>query len=75
MRKLLGALASLSLLSSPVLADPEVKGWKTFDSLGCMIMRECTDGVYKLSSTKDILEYYPALDITGIEKEMDQLIC
>ena len=74
MRKLFGALASLSLLTSPVLAEPEIKEWKTFHSLGCMIMRECTKDVYKLSSTKDMLTYYPDLDISGIEREMDDLI-
>ena len=44
MKKLLTATISALMFASPVLADPEVKGWKTMDSLGCMMVRDCTDG-------------------------------
>ena len=50
MKKLLTAAISALMFASPVLAEPEVKGWKTNDSLGCMMMRECTDGTLLISS-------------------------
>ena len=49
MNKLLTAAFSALMLASPVLAEPEVQGWKTMDSLGCMMMRECTDGTLLVS--------------------------
>ena len=74
MRKLLGALASLSLLTSPVMADPEIKEWKTFHALGCMLVQDCTDGVTKITSVEDIKQVFPGINLSGIEEEMSQLI-
>ena len=59
MNKLFALLAA-SLLVVPALADPAVRGWKTNDSLGCMMMRECQDDVTQIHSTLDLdieLEY------------------
>ncbi len=55
MKKLLTAAISALMFASPVLADPEVKGWKTMDSLGCLMMRECTDGTL-LVTNMDAIE-------------------
>ena len=74
MRKLLGALASLSLLTSPLLAEPEIKEWNTHHSMGCMLLRECTDGVTKIKSVDDIKQYYPEMSISSIEPELNELI-
>jgi len=54
MRKLLLALL---LSASPALAEP-TKGWYSMDAMGCMILRECTDGVVEIKSAKDIASYY-----------------
>ena len=74
MKKLLGALASLSLLTSPVMADPEIKEWKTLHALGCMLVQDCTDGVTKITSVEDIKKVFPDINLTHIEGEMNQLI-
>ena len=51
MKKLLTAAISALMFASPVLAvESQVKGWKTLDSLGCMMMRECTDGTRLVTS-------------------------
>ena len=74
MFKLLGVLASLSLLSTPALADPEIDRWKTYHSMGCMLLQECTDGVRQIKGVSDIEKYYPSMDTSGIGDEMDELI-
>jgi hypothetical protein len=56
MKKLLTAAISALMFASPVLAEPEVRGWKTMDSLGCMMMRECTDGTRLVTSMVPIEE-------------------
>ena len=57
MKKLLVAIAA-ACLSAPVLAEP-TKGFYTNDSMGCMLLRECTDGVEKVTSLLDISSQYP----------------
>jgi hypothetical protein len=62
---LLALLTTLSLGASPhVLADDSkiTQGYKTMDSLGCMLLGECTDGVEKVYSMLDISSKY---DNTG----------
>ena len=46
-----------SLMTLPALAEP-TKGWYTMDSLGCLILRECTEGVVEIKSAKDVGNYY-----------------
>ena len=55
------AVASLSV---PVLADDSkiTKGYNTMDSMGCMLLRECTDGVKQVFSLLDVSSEYPNTD-------------
>ena len=61
------ALASI-LMSSSFLApnlnaeERITKGYKTMDSMGCMLLRECTDGVKKVTSLLDISSEYSNTD-------------
>ena len=73
MKKLLIALAALTL-TTPALADPAVRGWKTNDSLGCMMMRECTDEVIEIKSTEDLDAYFPYANFDLVRTETDGLI-
>lgn len=59
MKKLFyGLIATLSL-SSPVIADQDlVRGWNTNSSMGCMMLRECTEGVVKIKNVQDVKKYY-----------------
>ena len=43
MKKLLSILSAVVLGSTPVLADPEIKDWNTYHSMGCMLVQDCTD--------------------------------
>ena len=62
------------MLTSPVLADPEIKTWKSYDSMGCMLLRECTDDVKQIRSIRDIQEYYPSSDYSVISDEFNSII-
>ena len=55
------AAASFSV---PVLADDSkiTKGYNTMDSMGCMLLRECTDGVKQVFSLLDVSSEYPNTD-------------
>jgi len=64
MKRILAALAA-SLLATPALADHtkgHIKGYNSMDSMGCMIVRECTDGVKEVYSILDISSQYPNTD-------------
>ena len=75
MKKFMAALAALAL-TSPVMAEPEIKEneWKTLHSMGCMLLRECTEGVHKINNADDLVEFYPGMDITNIKEELNDLI-
>jgi hypothetical protein len=64
MKTIIAALAA-SLFAVPVMADHKeghLKGYNTMDSLGCMILRECTDGVEEVYSVLDISSQYSNTD-------------
>jgi hypothetical protein len=58
MKKLLLALL---LAASPAMAEP-TKGYYTYDAMGCMILRECTDGVVQVRTMLDISSTYNDID-------------
>jgi len=66
MNKYINALKSILISSclfgmSPVLANEDKlqNGYYSADSMGCMLLRECTDGVEKVTSLLDISSQYP----------------
>ena len=77
MNKLFAALASL-MLATPVLADHKaghIKGYNTMDSMGCMLVRECTDGVDEVFSLLDVSSNYDNMEeFTPHALEFNQLI-
>ena len=52
----MAAIAAASFLFTPAIADPAVKGWKTNDSMGCMMLLECTDEAWRISTVADMEE-------------------
>ena len=61
MKKLLLALI---LAASPAFANDSkiTKGFNTMDSMGCMLLQECTDGVEEVFSLLDVSSQYPNTD-------------
>ena len=64
----------LLLFASPVMAEP-TKGYNSYDAMGCMLLRECTDGVKKVSSLLDISsEYSNTTEFTFVSNEFNRML-
>lgn len=75
MKKLLAALFAALCFTSPALAsDPEIKTWKTYHSLGCMLLKECTDGVDRIRSSSDLAGHFTTFEDKGTRAEFDELV-
>ena len=75
MKKLLTAIATAALIGLPSMAaDPAVKGWKTNDSLGCMMLRECLDDTYTIISTADLETHLRFSNFDDVRWETDAII-
>ena len=76
MKKLLTAAVAALTIASPSLAiaDPEVKGWKTNDSLGCMMMRECVNGTRLVGTMKTVEDENQYSNYDAVRDEANGLI-
>ena len=76
MRKTILAMLAAVSLSTPALADSKItKGYNTMDAMGCMLLRECTDGVKEINGIVDISsEYYNWTDFASITDEFDRML-
>ena len=56
MKKIIMSLLAAASLTVPALADDSkiTKGYHTMDAMGCMLLRECTNGVNKVESIADL---------------------
>ena len=76
MKKFLASLLAAAAVASPVLAEDKVKSWRSFDSVGCMMLRECTEDVTAVSQTWEDLgpEYsVAASELTGIIAALNKM--
>ena len=72
MKKLL--LSLLLLAGTSVSAQP-TKGYYTMDAMGCMLLRECKDGVKKITSILDISsEYSNTSDFYHVATEFNNML-
>ena len=74
---LLSALTALSLTTAGIaLANEEkiTKGFKTMDAMGCMLLKECTNGVDKISSSGDLRAAFPDSDWDYVAQEFDDIM-
>ena len=67
---LLGAAHGMTV---PVAAEP-TKGYHTMDSMGCMMLLECTDNVKRVTSIQDIIDRYPDSDYGAVASEFNDII-
>ena len=63
MKKIIASLVAAAAVALPALSDP-LKDYEYYSnhSMGCMLLRECTDGVNKVFSLLDISSEYPNTD-------------
>tara|TARA_S200002703_G_scaffold159756_1_gene174534 strand:- start:834 stop:1508 length:675 start_codon:yes stop_codon:yes gene_type:complete len=68
-----GLILSASHIPS-VEANP-TKGYYTYDAMGCMLLRECTDGVEQVTNLLDISSQYPnTSSFTPIATEFNNML-
>ena len=68
---LLGAAHGMTV---PVGAEP-TKGYNTYDAMGCMLLKECTDGVKKVTSLLDLSSEYPdPYKFTPVANEFNRML-
>ena len=74
---LLSALTALSLTTAGIALaneDKITKGYKTMDAMGCMLLKECTDGVDQINSSIDLMNAYPDADWDVVKDEFDLIM-
>ena len=69
MKRFLASIFASAAIATPVFAQDKVKTWRSFDSVGCMMLRECTKGVRRVNRWKDL---GPEYEIAAAE--LDQII-
>ena len=75
MKKIIMGLLAAATLTTPALADSKItKGFKTMDAMGCMLLRECTDGVDKVKNITDIADQYPDIDYSIVADEFNAML-
>ena len=75
MKRIITALFAAASFSSPVFAEGKItKGFYTMDALGCMIVRECTQDVYKVKSIATIANAHPDSDYDLVADEFDRML-
>ena len=71
-------LLALMLLGSPAMADHtkgHIKGYNSMDSMGCMLLGECTDGVKEVVSLLDVSSQYPNTEsYTFVANEFNNML-
>jgi hypothetical protein len=75
-RQLLTSLALLSSLAFPLALKAEpTKGYNTYDAMGCMILRECTNDVDEVFSILDISSNYENVEaFTPVAQEFNNML-
>ena len=69
MKRFIASIFASAAIATPVFAQDKVKTWRSFDSVGCMMLRECTEGVRQAKSWKD---FGPEYEI--VATELDEII-
>lgn len=67
----------MALTPASAMADHtkgHIKGYNSMDSLGCMIVRECTDGVTALWGVDQLKEEYPDSDWDVVSVEFGRML-
>ena len=82
MKKMIATLAAAAAVALPALFVPSqaddsklTKGYHTMDAMGCMLLRECTDGVKQIYNLLDVSSEYPNTDeFTFVANEFNNML-
>ena len=74
-KSILAMLAAVSL-GTPAFADNSkiTKGFNSMDAMGCMLLRECTDGVDKVESVATIADENPNINYSIVADEFNTML-
>ena len=50
------------------------KGYYTMDAMGCMLLKECTNGVDRINSSIDLEHAYPSANWDAVKEEFDYIM-
>ncbi len=54
--------------------DKITKGYNSMDAMGCMLLKECTNGVERINSSIDLMKAYPNADWDVVKDEFDLIM-
>ena len=77
MKKLFAALlaTTCSLHAMPAVAEQKLtKGYFTMDAMGCMILKECTEGVVQITAVDDLKTFYPNSNWEPVKVEFARML-
>ena len=76
MIKTIFAMLAAVSLGAPAFADNSkiTKGFNSMDAMGCMLLRECTDGVDKIESIATIADEYPNTNFNIVADEFNTML-
>ena len=75
MKKFLMAMAAAAVVVLPAHSAPLKDGeYNTMHSMGCMLLRECTDGIDKIESIDSIASEYPNTDYDIVADEFNSML-
>jgi len=75
MKKIIASLVAAAAVALPALSDPlKDNEFNTMHSMGCMLLRECTDGVDKIESIASIADEYPNTDYNIVADEFHSML-
>ena len=75
MKKIIASLVAAAAVALPVLSDPlKDNQFNTMHSMGCMLLRECKDGVDKIESIDSIASEYPNIDYSIVADEFHTML-
>jgi len=76
MKKLFLCILAGLMTSTPVMANDDniTRGYKTYDAMGCMLLRECVDNVRQIKTLSDFQNIYPDTNYNVVGEEIEDLL-
>ena len=75
MKKIIASLIAAAAVTLPVLSEPlKNNEFNTMHSMGCMLLRECKDGVDKIESIASIAHEYPDINYSIVADEFNSML-
>ena len=79
MKKIIASLVAAAAITLPSFAASNqdsklTKGYNTMDSMGCMLLRECTEDVHSIESIASIAVEYPDINYDIVADEFHTML-